>query len=383
MRLFGFCALVSLVTAWGVRCAPVATCQTELDQSLMPPRDGDATVPEGQRNEGDARRELVLSPRALSRVPALHRGQATFALPIESDLLPRLAWGGKGLWILAGQSIYRHDGNRLTRKIALCTKARPKKGEFFRGLYADASGATTVGQNARGEPVIARVDLSGKLSCEVRVGEPISYRSVGPDALWFSRGKSGALQFHSFAGGKIPTVIPRQPLVVRLLAPLPGQAWLLTMSNVHARRPVFSSSYYDGKKWMVLPWPPMPMVRDMAGDSAGKIWAVAGPMVWTDQGWPTLAVLRGDDWSAVAVPSGFSAKRIVISSGEFWMFDESGLWLRAGAEWRRKKLKGSKDLVVDSAGRVFVVVRSKPGSSSWELHRFDPPNTGTGNEAGG
>ena len=378
MRLFGFCVLVGSAVVSVLRCAPAVKqkgvgAPSESSNGLV-----DAGVSETSDSSLETERSVVTSGHYWGAISGIEWKLTTLRLTMVSSHAPHIASSGTNLWMAGDTDLYfLADGLNVTRKVfGSCQKVVIPTPDYFRGLFVDSRGAFTIGVSAKREPVLVRVAVDGKVTCDVVQGQKIVLGSLsGPDGVWVTRRGSGPLVFRTASGRLIPSLPWKLQGSVRLMAPATNRVWLEARSSSGHR--ASRLNYYDGKQWRRVPPLPLPFVRGMAADGSGNIWAIAEPMAdwarWRQHVPRALARFDGKTWTAVPVPEKFSAHGIAAHADELWMFNERGVWQRRESQWRYKDVPNAGNLHIDDQGRVYVLARTKPGATTWLLHRFDPP----------
>ena len=378
MRLFGFCALVSLALVLSVRCAPGTTQRTKGSAPERPAKEvTDAGVDDPLALESDATAQWpAVSPHFLGPVPQIRRKLTVSNLPVVGRA-PLMAVSGSHVWLLFGKELYLHSGRSVVRRTVLCDQAVPQETRYYVGLYADASGALALGKSTKQEPVVAKISYDGKLTCKIVRAKRLALASIsGPDGVWVTKTDAGPFEFGSAGEVQIPSTSLGYPVPSRLFAPARNGIWLETFDGSPFKK--LKTLYYDGSRWREVENLNLPIVRALAEDASGNIWAVARPMSVVHRLPPPshtqfLSRFDGTDWRHAVVPVGFSADGIRIYGNEFWMHNSGGIWLRKNRDWRSKRVPATYALEVDAKGRVFVLGRTKPRATTWVLRRFDPP----------
>ena len=299
-----------------------------------------------------------------------------------------MLWKAGKLWILAGERLIVHDGTRAIRQLVLCdgVVARSQSvRRYHHGLYVDSQGFVTVGENAKGQPVISRVSFNGKLQCEIREGEYfVGGFGPGGAGIWKAE-VNGKLILRTARSGELPSPPGGVPILSRVFAVAKDRVWL----EIWGHEPMQESSlvrtlYFDGNRWLDTVPPPSLPIQDVKQAADGTVWALLRNHHSSRIGDLTVAQFDGSTWRVVE--AGAEGDSLEVQGKELWLFTARRISRKADKQWQRAVIdrpiyewwaeRPMRDLhTMDPQGRLFMIVAPPPNSksTSWLLRRFDPP----------
>lgn len=304
-----------------------------------------------------------------------------------------MAGAGNVVYLLAGKTVYVHDGKRVVHQAELCPGAKPD-GYWLRSTH---HGVVALGFGRDESYIVARLEANGAVRCATYSRTPDTSLLLGLTLLASRSGFTLPADTRPLFGIPLPpTDNPRGGM---LFAPRRDSMWIMVFppygDGVDER--AYHYFHFDGMRWGPTTLPSsiqsLSPFWDMWADPEGTVWTVINPYMFGVIGGPrqethrSLAKLSGSKWTLIAVPEYFQPDRLTgTAADDVWFISSSDVFQWDGARWRVESFVPRKPTdpyanfhgtpFMDSTGSLWLLADTEKG---WQLFRTaskDPAKRG-------
>ncbi len=298
-----------------------------------------------------------------------------------------MAGAGNVVYLLAGKTVYIHDGTRVLHQAELCAGAK----QDHYSLESTHHGVVAIGIGIDDSHIVARLEANGAVQCDTYAPSPDTGLLL--ELTLLARRAVFVVPPETRPLFGIPLPFGDSPRGGMLFTPRRDSMWIMVFPafDPEAGDREFHYFHFDGKRWEPTTMPPstelVSPIGDMWADPGGAIWTVINPYIFgvlhrglRQETHMSLGKYAGSTWTLMAVPEYFRANRLTGTTGDdVWFISASDVFQWDGARWRTENFEDREPNgphanfrgtpFMDATGSLWLLADTEKG---WQLFRTAP-----------